>query len=138
MVSFHGSVFGRAGVTVWHWGLTNIGGTGINFAPFEPAGGWVQTADSSSARSVVLARKMIKSLKDAGIPLIHYYKKTTTGGYLPEKWALPEPLASETGVIFASAFPVMESLINEVTGHFNYKNPCLSHILTGKDLKPAR
>ncbi|MCX5784674.1 MAG: beta-ketoacyl synthase N-terminal-like domain-containing protein [Elusimicrobia bacterium] len=60
----------------------------------------------------------VLALKDAGLPLIHYYKKTTTGGWLPEKWALPEPLASETGVIFASAFPVMESLINEVSSYF--------------------
>ncbi len=63
----------------------------------------------------------ILALKDAGLPLIHYYKKTTTGGYLPEKWALPEPMASETGVIFASAFPVMESLITEITNYFHYK-----------------
>ncbi|HBW21981.1 MAG TPA: beta-ketoacyl synthase, partial [Elusimicrobia bacterium] len=63
----------------------------------------------------------ILALKDAGIPLIHYYKKTTTGGYLPEKWALPEALANETGVIFASAFPILESLISEVAGYFNYK-----------------
>ena len=63
----------------------------------------------------------VLALKDAGLPLIHYYKKTTTGSYLPEKWALPEPLASETGVVFASAFPVMESLIKEVTHYFNHK-----------------
>ncbi|MEK7721507.1 MAG: beta-ketoacyl synthase N-terminal-like domain-containing protein, partial [Elusimicrobiota bacterium] len=63
----------------------------------------------------------VLALKDAGLPLIHYYKKTTTGGWLPEKWALPEPVASETGVIFASAFPVMESLLKEVTHYFNYK-----------------
>ena len=64
----------------------------------------------------------VLALKDAGLPLIHYYKKTTTGSYLPEKWALPEPLASETGVVFASAFPTMESLISEVAGYFNYKH----------------
>nr|MDA8130644.1 beta-ketoacyl synthase N-terminal-like domain-containing protein [Elusimicrobiota bacterium] len=63
----------------------------------------------------------VLALKDAGLPLIHYYKKTTTGSYLPEKWALPEPVASETGVIFASAFPVMESLLKEVTHYFNHK-----------------
>ncbi|HAT72180.1 MAG TPA: beta-ketoacyl synthase, partial [Elusimicrobia bacterium] len=63
----------------------------------------------------------VLALKDAGLPLIHYYKKTTTGSYLPEKWALPEPVASETGVIFASAFPVTESLIKEVTHYFNHK-----------------
>ncbi|HAH32179.1 MAG TPA: beta-ketoacyl synthase, partial [Elusimicrobia bacterium] len=60
----------------------------------------------------------VLALKDAGLPLTHYYKKTTTGGWLPEKWSLPEPLASETGVIFASAFPTMESLINEVSSYF--------------------
>ncbi|PIS46463.1 MAG: beta-ketoacyl synthase, partial [Elusimicrobia bacterium CG08_land_8_20_14_0_20_51_18] len=60
----------------------------------------------------------VLALKDAGLPLVHYYKKTTTGGWLPEKWALPEPLASETGVVFASAFPTMESVIHEVTAHF--------------------
>ncbi|MHB0997549.1 MAG: acyltransferase domain-containing protein, partial [Elusimicrobiales bacterium] len=63
----------------------------------------------------------VLALKDAGLPLVHCYKKTTTGSYLPEKWALPEPLASETGVIFASAFPVMESLLKEVTAYFNHK-----------------
>ncbi|MBI5745327.1 MAG: acyltransferase domain-containing protein, partial [Elusimicrobia bacterium] len=63
----------------------------------------------------------ILALKDAGLPLIHYYKKTTTGSYLPEKWALPEPLGSETGVVFASAFPVTESLLKEVNHFFNHK-----------------
>ncbi|MDP2866659.1 MAG: beta-ketoacyl synthase N-terminal-like domain-containing protein, partial [Elusimicrobiota bacterium] len=63
----------------------------------------------------------VLALKDAGLPLIHQYKKTSTGSYLPEKWALPEPLASETGVIFASAFPVTESMIKEITHYFNYK-----------------
>ncbi|MBU2574826.1 MAG: acyltransferase domain-containing protein, partial [Elusimicrobia bacterium] len=63
----------------------------------------------------------VLALKDAGIPLIHYYKKTTTGGWLPEKWVLPESLADETGVIFASAFPVLDSLLREATNYFNYK-----------------
>jgi malonyl CoA-acyl carrier protein transacylase len=63
----------------------------------------------------------VLALKDAGLPLIHYYKKTTTGSYLPLKWALPEPVASETGVVFASAFPVTESLLKEVTHYFNHK-----------------
>ncbi|MCM2267318.1 MAG: SDR family NAD(P)-dependent oxidoreductase [Elusimicrobiales bacterium] len=63
----------------------------------------------------------VLALKDAGLPLVHYYKKTTTGSYLPEKWALPEPAASETGVVFASAFPVTESLLKEVTHFFNHK-----------------
>ncbi len=63
----------------------------------------------------------VLALKDAGLPLIHYYKRTTTGGWLPEKWALPEPVASETGVVFASAFPVTEQMIEEITSYFNSK-----------------
>ncbi|MCG2725258.1 MAG: acyltransferase domain-containing protein, partial [Elusimicrobia bacterium] len=63
----------------------------------------------------------VLALKDAGIPLVHYYKKTSTGSYLPEKWALPESIANETGVIFASAFPVIESMIEEVSNYFNKK-----------------
>ena len=68
MVSFHGSVFGTAGVAVWYWGMANIGGTGINFAPFEPPGGWVQAAGPAAPRSAALARRIVKALKDAGIP----------------------------------------------------------------------
>ncbi len=66
----------------------------------------------------------VLALKDAGIPLLRMYKKTSTGGYLPERWALPESIGDQTGVIFASAFPVMESLIKEISSHLinRYKN----------------
>ncbi len=47
----------------------------------------------------------LDALRDAGIPLVMHYKKTTTGSYLPERWILPEELRDETGVVFASAFP---------------------------------
>ncbi|OGS53207.1 MAG: hypothetical protein A3J79_14290, partial [Elusimicrobia bacterium RIFOXYB2_FULL_62_6] len=64
----------------------------------------------------------VLALKDAGIPLIHYYKRTTTGGWLPEKWVLPADIGAETGVVFASAFPVMDSILREATGYFNWKH----------------
>jgi len=60
----------------------------------------------------------VLALKDAQIPLIHYYKRTTTGGWLPEKWVLPEEIGDETGTIFASAFPTIESIIKEITDYF--------------------
>ena len=47
----------------------------------------------------------MEALRDAGIPLVRRYKKTSKGTYLPDRWMLPEPLADETGVVFASAFP---------------------------------
>ena len=57
----------------------------------------------------------IEALRDAGIPLMLQTRKTSTGHELPDSWALPPTLRKETGVIFASAFPGMASLVDEVT-----------------------
>ncbi|NLO92117.1 MAG: SDR family NAD(P)-dependent oxidoreductase [Elusimicrobia bacterium] len=72
---------------------------------------WVSSMDITFKLSVAAG---ILALKDAGIPLVLNYKKTSTGGYLPEKWALPAQLADETGVIFTSAFSTLESIVSEV------------------------
>ncbi|MCX5789572.1 MAG: beta-ketoacyl synthase N-terminal-like domain-containing protein, partial [Elusimicrobia bacterium] len=61
------------------------------------------------------------ALKDAGVPLVHHYKRTTTGSMIPTSWGLPEALQSETGVILASAFPASDSLISELTSYFRSK-----------------
>ncbi|MGC8867511.1 MAG: beta-ketoacyl synthase N-terminal-like domain-containing protein, partial [Elusimicrobiales bacterium] len=76
----------------------------------------IADAMNSTFRMAIAAG--ILALKDAHIPLIHYYRKTTIGSWLPDKWALPPQLADETGVIFASAFPTMESIIKEITDYF--------------------
>ncbi|MEW6349527.1 MAG: SDR family NAD(P)-dependent oxidoreductase [Thermodesulfobacteriota bacterium] len=57
----------------------------------------------------------IEALRDAGIPLVQQTRVTTTGATLPDSWALPEALRDETGVIFASVFPGLASLVDEVT-----------------------
>jgi hypothetical protein len=57
----------------------------------------------------------LEALRDAGIPLIRQIRTTSTGHELPESWALPPALRQETGIIFASAFPGMASLVDEVT-----------------------
>lgn len=57
----------------------------------------------------------IEALKDAGIPLVRQSRTTSTGSELPDAWALPQDLRDETGIIFASAFPGMASLVDEVT-----------------------
>ena len=56
----------------------------------------------------------IDALRDAGIPLVLRYKTTTTGTQLPDRWSLPEELRDDTGVIFASAFPGLEEMADEV------------------------
>jgi acyl transferase domain-containing protein len=57
----------------------------------------------------------IDALRDAGIPLVMRYKTTSKGTKLPERWALPDSLRDDTGVIFASAFPGLNSLADEMT-----------------------
>ncbi|HUO69954.1 MAG TPA: SDR family NAD(P)-dependent oxidoreductase [Solirubrobacteraceae bacterium] len=56
----------------------------------------------------------IDALRDAGIPLVLRYKTTTKGTQLPDRWSLPDELRDDTGVIFASAFPGLEEMTDEV------------------------
>jgi acyl transferase domain-containing protein/NAD(P)-dependent dehydrogenase (short-subunit alcohol dehydrogenase family)/acyl carrier protein len=63
----------------------------------------------------------IEALRDAGIPLVRHYRRTTTGGYLPDRWRLPVAMSDETGVIFASAFPGYDNLVDEVTRFFTQR-----------------
>ncbi|HET8953226.1 MAG TPA: SDR family NAD(P)-dependent oxidoreductase [Solirubrobacteraceae bacterium] len=56
----------------------------------------------------------IDALRDAGIPLVRRYRTTTKGTRLPDRWVLPDDLRDDTGVIFASAFPGLEEMADEV------------------------
>jgi acyl transferase domain-containing protein/NAD(P)-dependent dehydrogenase (short-subunit alcohol dehydrogenase family)/acyl carrier protein len=60
----------------------------------------------------------IDALRDAGIPLVMRYKTTTKATQLPDRWALPDCLRDETGVIFASAFPGCDSLADEISRYY--------------------
>lgn len=55
-----------------------------------------------------------ESLKDAGIPLVMHYRKTSSGSLIPESFALPEQLQQSTGVILSSVFSNSETLIDEM------------------------
>ncbi len=57
----------------------------------------------------------IDALRDAGLPLVRRYRTTSTGKQLPDRWALPPEIARSTGVIFSSAFPGVDRLIDEVS-----------------------
>ncbi len=57
----------------------------------------------------------LDALREAGIPLVQTWKKTTTGRFLPDRWILPESLRDETGVIFASAFPGYDRFADEMS-----------------------
>jgi len=60
----------------------------------------------------------IEALRDAGIPLVMRYKTTTKGTQLPDRWGLPESLRDTTGVIFASAFPGLDSFADEMARYY--------------------
>ena len=70
----------------------------------------VEATDISTQLAIAAG---VEALRDAGIPLVMRYKRTSTGSYLPDRWMLPEALADETGVIFGSAFPGVERLAEE-------------------------
>lgn len=60
----------------------------------------------------------IDALRDAGIPLVLRYKTTSKGTQLPDRWALPEALRDDTGVIFASVFPGFDSFADEMARYY--------------------
>jgi acyl transferase domain-containing protein/acyl carrier protein len=57
----------------------------------------------------------VDALRDAGIPIVQHYRTTGIGTQLPDRWGLPAALRDDTGVIFASAFPGLEEMTDEVT-----------------------
>ncbi|HEX6502538.1 MAG TPA: SDR family NAD(P)-dependent oxidoreductase [Terriglobales bacterium] len=60
----------------------------------------------------------IDALRDAGIPLVMRYKTTSKGTQLQDRWALPESLRDDTGVIFASAFPGLDSFAEIMSQYY--------------------
>ena len=60
----------------------------------------------------------IDAMRDAGIPLVMRYKKTTKGTQLPERWMLPEELRDDTGVIFGSAFPGYDAFAQIISDYY--------------------
>ncbi len=64
-----------------------------------------ERADAYDITTAMAIAAGLEALRDAGIPLVRRYRKTSKGTFLPDRWMLPEPLADETGVVFASAFP---------------------------------
>ncbi len=79
------------------------------------------SADRKAAldRNTQLAMAVgIDALRDAGIPLVMRYKTTTKGSQLQDRWALPDALRDDTGVIFASAFPGCNSFADEMSRYY--------------------
>ena len=73
-----------------------------------------ERAESFDVTTALAVAAGIEALRDARIPLVRNYRRTTTGSRLPDRWTLPRSLADETGVIFSSAFPAQNALVDEI------------------------
>ena len=77
-----------------------------------------EALDSTTAMAIAAG---IEALRDAGIPLVMHYKKTTRGTYLPERWMLPEALRDDTGIVFGSAFPGLDRFASEADAYRRHR-----------------
>ncbi len=76
-----------------------------------------EKVDSLDISSKLAIAAGIEALRDAGIPLVMSYRRTTKGSWLPDRWKLPESMRDDTGIIFGSAFPGLNRVVEEA-GHF--------------------
>jgi acyl transferase domain-containing protein/acyl carrier protein len=79
----------------------------------------VEALDSTTQLAMAAG---LDALREAGIPLVQTYRRTTTGKDLPDRWMLPEALRDETGVIFASAFPGLDRVAEEFERYYIYEH----------------
>jgi malonyl CoA-acyl carrier protein transacylase len=90
----------------------------------------LETLDVTSQYAIAAG---LEALHDAGIPLQRTYKETSTGSKLPQGWALPKSIGDRTGIIFASAFPGYDALMQELKKAGNaeaFNRKFLFHILS--------
>ncbi|MEN6572626.1 MAG: SDR family NAD(P)-dependent oxidoreductase [Anaerolineaceae bacterium] len=78
----------------------------------------VEALDISSKLAIAAG---IEALRDAGIPLVMSYRKTTKGTWLPDRWKLPVSMRDDTGVIFGSAFPGLNRIVEESDRFYQVK-----------------
>ena len=63
----------------------------------------------------------LEALKDARIPLVQQYRKTSSGTRIPDGFGLPAEMQQTTGVILTSLFPGFETLITKMNNYYYNK-----------------
>lgn len=87
---------------------------------FDPAGDFgidaklLSGLDTASQLAICAG---FEALRDAHIPLVRQTIQARNGKAIGGAWSLPETLQPDTGVVFASAFPGYDSLIEQVSHH---------------------
>ena len=93
-----------------------------SFDPVSEFGIPQDRADATDISTQLAIAAGIEALRDAGIPLVMNYRKTSKGTFLPNRWMLPEALQDETGIIFGSAFPGMERMTEEADKYYSFQS----------------
>lgn len=101
--------------------ILKLAGQGGAFDLTEEFGVPEERVDSLDAATKLAMAAGIEALRDAGIPLVMQYRKTTRGTYLPDRWKLPISMQDETGVIFGSAFPGLNRMADEADRFYENK-----------------
>ncbi|HAL17456.1 MAG TPA: beta-ketoacyl synthase [Anaerolineaceae bacterium] len=110
-------------VTINHLdGTLKLAGQPGQFSLVEEFGVPAERVDACDISTQLAIAAGIEALRDAGIPLVMTYRQTSKGTLLPDRWKLPESLADETGVIFASAFPGTNRFAEEAENFYGYKS----------------
>ncbi|MGQ0534936.1 MAG: beta-ketoacyl synthase N-terminal-like domain-containing protein, partial [Methanobacteriota archaeon] len=73
-----------------------------------------KTVDAWDVTTRLAIAAGLEALRDARIPLVREQRATTNGRTLPGGWVLPESMRDDTGIVFASAFPGLDSLLSAV------------------------
>ncbi|HUL61341.1 MAG TPA: SDR family NAD(P)-dependent oxidoreductase [Anaeromyxobacteraceae bacterium] len=90
-------------------------------AEYGVPGKLVEALDTTTQLAIAAG---IDALREAGIPLVQTWRRTTKGTFLPDRWALPESMRDETGVIFGSAFPGLDRFAEALGRFYRYESRC--------------
>jgi acyl transferase domain-containing protein/acyl carrier protein/NAD(P)-dependent dehydrogenase (short-subunit alcohol dehydrogenase family)/3-hydroxymyristoyl/3-hydroxydecanoyl-(acyl carrier protein) dehydratase len=75
----------------------------------------VKALDISSMLAIAAG---LEAMRDAGIPLVKKYNRTSTGNYLPGNWELPEEMQEDTAIIFSTTFPGYDKLLKLTSEYY--------------------
>ena len=102
--------------------VIKLAGRGGSFNLSEEYGVPAKLVEALDTTTQLAFAAGIDALREAGIPLVQTWRKTTTGRLLPDRWMLPDAMRDETGVIFASAFPGGDRFAEEMTRFYTWES----------------
>ena len=98
--------------------VIKLAGRGGSFRLHEEFGVSAERVAALDRSTQLAIAAGIDALRDAGIPLVRHYKTTSKGTRLPDRWGLPDALRDDTGIIFASVFPGLDSFADEAARYY--------------------